>query len=112
MAKMLDPLQGLNPDQSGPKEKIQNGDPKAAPNVDQRSGTVESGGPKPSLQKGPTGTKEGMVELPEGQVKVETESDLNRANIPGLNGETLPAGTHDRAGDGQIEDGKLKDHTD
>lgn len=61
MADKRDPLRGLNPNQSGPLDKIQNGDPRSSPNRDQRSMTAESGGSLGSLQTGPTGTKEGQV---------------------------------------------------
>lgn len=61
MAYKKDPLNGLNPDQSGPKEKIQNGDPHSSPNRDQRSGAAEAGGPNPSLDHEAMGGKHGEV---------------------------------------------------
>lgn len=93
MSQKLDPLKGMNPDQSGPLEKIQNGDPNAGPNRDQRSGAAEAGGPGESLQKGPTGTDAGQVPPHEGLV-VSKHSDNPKADT----GETDPAGDLDRAG--------------
>lgn len=91
----IDPLKGLNPDQSGPKEKIQNGDPSSGPNRDQRAQTVESGGTQPSLQKGPTGTPEGQVPPHEGRIVVTGTLEP----LPeGVGGETLPVGAFDQAG--------------
>ena len=96
MAQKMDPLRGLNPDQSGPKEKIQNGDPRAAPNRDQRSHAKEAGGPGPSLDTAQMGGKEGQVPPLEGQVVV------THGVIPLPEGvdtsEQLPAGALDRAG--------------
>lgn len=57
----VDPIKGLNPDQSKPLEDIQNGDPKAGANRDQRSGAAEAGGPNPSLDKAEMGGEEGKV---------------------------------------------------
>lgn len=91
----VDPLKGLNPDQSGPKEKIQNGDPSAGPNRDQRAQTVESGGTKPSLQQGPTGTPEGQVPPHEG---LEVVTGTLEPLPAGVSGETLPVGAFDEAG--------------
>lgn len=91
----IDPLKGLNPDQSGPKEKIQNGDPSSGPNRDQRAQTVESGGSNPSLQQGPTGTPEGMVPPHEG---LEVVTGTLEPLPEGVSGETLPVGSYDEAG--------------
>lgn len=56
-----DPLKGMNPDQSGNPEDIQNGDPHSSPNRDQRSGAAEAGGPNPSLDSAEMGGKHGEV---------------------------------------------------
>jgi hypothetical protein len=110
MPSKYDPLQGLNPDQTGPKEKIQNGDPRSAPNRDQRSGCAESGGPMGSLQKGLTGTKKGMVPKHHGLKKTVGPNSIRR--IPGVKYDQDAAGALDRAGTGSIEqEGTLRDAT-
>lgn len=105
MAQKLDPLKGLNPNQSGPREKIQNGDPKASPNRDQRSGAYEAGGSGESLQKGPTGTPEGQVERPDTLEK--TDRFTGNLMPSGIEDNTLPVGAYDRAGEGTL--GDIKD---
>jgi hypothetical protein len=92
----VDPIKGLNPDQDKPLEDIQNGDPKAGANRDQRSGAAEAGGPNPSLDKAEMGGNEGEVpphESPEG-----------------VSGEPMKTGAFDQAGTSPLWKGKpLKD---
>lgn len=95
MAQKLDPLKGMNPDQSGPKEKIQNGDPHSSPNRDQRSGAREAGGPGPSLDSAEAGGKEGMVP-PHDNLEVVKNSNELSGGVD--TSEQLPAGAYDRAG--------------
>jgi hypothetical protein len=97
-----DPLAGLAADQSGPLDKIQNGDPNSSPNRDQRSGCSESGGPKGTLQKELTlGSNRGSVIPPQ-----ETEAVYKGATGPnfpeGVSGEPAPSDAHDRAGTGDL----------
>jgi hypothetical protein len=101
--KKVDPLQGLNQDQSGPLEKIQNGDPTSGPNRDQRSGAWESGGPGASLQKKPTGHPRAVEE--------HHGLRLHDPNVaapfpPGVKGQPEPAGARDRAGTASITGGE------
>jgi hypothetical protein len=109
----MDPLQGLNADQSGPLDKIQNGDPRSSPNRDQRSHCIESGGPAGSLQKEPTlGSNRGSVIEP-----VETEAVFKgtiRSLPEGVSGETEASDANDRSGQASyIESGQsLKETTD
>jgi hypothetical protein len=106
----VDPLRGLNPDQSGPREKIQNGDPKASPATDQRSGAREAGGPGPSKQAAFDNGIEPTLHNPEHLVK---QSDQVAALPEGVSGDTLPVAALDRAGSGALSHGEtLKDLTD
>ncbi len=97
--RKVDPLKGLNPDQSGPIEKIQNGDPTAAPNVDQRSGAREAGGPGPSLQTAPTGDPTASPQA-EGQVVIPHHQDAPRPE--GIRGTAEKEGAYDTSGEGSL----------
>lgn len=97
--RKIDPLRGMNPNQSGPIEKIQNGDPNAAPNVDQRSGGKEAGGPGPSLQTAPTGDPQASPAA-EGQVVVPHHRDQPLPE--GVSGEPEPEGARDSDGSGTL----------
>jgi hypothetical protein len=95
----VDPLHGLNPDQNKPIEDIQNGDPKAGANRDQRSGAAEAGGPNPSLDKAEMGGKEGEVPPHESEGEV--------------TGTPLKADAKQQAGTSPLWDGEpLKDKID
>lgn len=92
----VDPLRGLNPDQSGPKEKIQNGDPNSGPERDQRSLAAEAGGPGPSLQESGAAPDDGLVIAEKGAP----------APFPdGVRGKPDPEGSTDRSGSGELLDG-------
>lgn len=95
MAEKMDKLRGLNPDQSGPLEKIQNGDPKSGANRDQRSGAAEAGGPKGSLDNADMGGKQGSVPPHEG---LEDVKNVIHPKPAGVKGEPDHAGALDRAG--------------
>jgi hypothetical protein len=95
MAEKRDPLNGLNPDQSGPLEKIQNGDPRSSPNRDQRSGAREAGGPGHSLQQAPTGDPHAVPP----HDNLEKTAQNRTAPLPeGVSGETEKTGANDRSG--------------
>jgi hypothetical protein len=98
MASKKDPLMGMNPDQSGPVEKIQNGDPKASPNSDQRSGCAEAGGPGPSKQAPFDNGVAPSMSSTQGLEPVKNSSAAFLMSVKGLSGETLPAGASDRGG--------------
>jgi hypothetical protein len=112
MASKKDPLRGMNPDQNGPVEKIQNGDPKANPQSDQRSGAREAGGPGPSKQ--PHFAETNQIEPALSSTK-DTEpmrvASFFRKSIEGLQGETLPAGSHDRAGSSPLVGENVREAT-
>src|SRR3954468_14578674 len=94
-----DPLRGLNPDQSGPLEKIQNGDPRSSAHRDQRSGAREAGGPGHSLQQGNTVIPLNTVPTQRPTAGIAPGRDTQFDFPEGVEGTPLPVAALDRAGE-------------
>lgn len=110
----VDPLNGLNPDQSGPLDKIQNGDPRSSANRDQRSGCSESGGPNGTLQRGPTlGSNRGDV-IPRQETEAVFKGTASPRLPDGVSGEPDASDALDRAGTASYIEGdkSLKEQVD